>query len=112
MAAVSGERAAVKPGAVIGRVDPSCFRPTEVETLLGDPTRAREKLGWVPRTTFAELVAEMVESDYTSARRDHLVKKAGFQAFDYHEQPAEALRRCDTLLRLSHERTCPAPRIA
>ncbi|MGE4239650.1 GDP-mannose 4,6-dehydratase [Ramlibacter sp.] len=82
---VTGDRAAVKVGAVIVRVDPRYFRPTEVESLLGDPTRAREKLGWTPRTTFEELVREMVESDYTSARRDHLVKQAGFQAFDYHE---------------------------
>ena len=58
---------------------------TEVETLLGDPTKAKEKLGWTPRTTFAELVKEMIEADYTSARKDSLVKMAGFQAFDHHE---------------------------
>src|SRR6478609_7536335 len=75
----------VKPGQVIVRVDPRYFRPTEVETLLGDPTKAREKLGWSPRTTFEELVTEMIESDYTSAKRDTLVKSAGFKAFDYHE---------------------------
>jgi GDPmannose 4,6-dehydratase len=85
VAAVRGDRAKVKLGDVIARVDPRYFRPTEVETLLGDPTKAREKLGWVPRTTFEELVAEMIESDYTSAKRDTLVKSAGFKAFDYHE---------------------------
>jgi GDPmannose 4,6-dehydratase len=85
VAAVRGNRAKVKVGDVIARVDPRYFRPTEVETLLGDPTKAKEKLGWVPRTTFAELVSEMIESDYTSAQRDTLVKSAGFKAFDYHE---------------------------
>ena len=63
----------------------SDLRPTEVETLLGDATKAREKLGWTPKISLAELVAEMVRSDYTSAKRDSLVKLAGFQAYDYHE---------------------------
>jgi GDPmannose 4,6-dehydratase len=67
------------------RVDPRYFRPTEVETLLGDPTKAKEKLGWVPKITFAELVAEMVREDLKSAERDELVKKHGFSAYDYHE---------------------------
>jgi GDPmannose 4,6-dehydratase len=79
------QRARVKPGDVVVRVDPRYYRPTEVETLLGDPSKAKEKLGWVPRTTLAELVTEMVAADYTSARRDSLVKMAGFQAYDYHE---------------------------
>jgi GDPmannose 4,6-dehydratase len=78
-------RAKCKPGDVIVRVDPRYFRPTEVETLLGDPSKAKTKLGWVPPTSFEELVREMVESDYTSAKRDSLVKLAGFQAYDYHE---------------------------
>jgi GDPmannose 4,6-dehydratase len=83
---VGGElRAKCKPGDVIVRVDPRYFRPTEVETLLGDPTKAKEKLGWVPTTSFEELVREMVESDFTSAKRDSMVKLAGFQAYDYHE---------------------------
>jgi GDPmannose 4,6-dehydratase len=83
---VAGElRAKCKVGDVIVRVDPRYFRPTEVETLLGDPTKAKEKLGWVPTTSFEELVREMVESDYTSAKRDSMVKLAGFQAYDYHE---------------------------
>ncbi len=83
---VGGElRAKCKPGDVIVRVDPRYFRPTEVETLLGDPSKAKAKLGWEPTTSFEELVREMVESDYTSAKRDSLVKLAGFQAYDYHE---------------------------
>ena len=72
-------------GNVIIRVDPRHFRPTEVETLLGDPTKAREKLGWTPTTTFQELVSEMVREDLKSAERDELVKKHGYAAFDYHE---------------------------
>ncbi|MEC5218588.1 GDPmannose 4,6-dehydratase [Actimicrobium sp. GrIS 1.19] len=72
-------------GKVIVKVDPRYFRPTEVETLLGDPTKAREKLGWTPKTTFHELVSEMVREDLKSAERDELVKKHGFTAFDYHE---------------------------
>jgi GDPmannose 4,6-dehydratase len=70
---------------VIVRVDQRYFRPTEVESLLGDPTKAREKLGWEPKTTFNELVSEMVREDLKSAQRDELVKKNGFSAYDYHE---------------------------
>ena len=66
-------------------VDPRYFRPAEVEALLGDPTKAREKLGWTPRTTFSELVAEMVREDLKSAQRDELVKRHGYKAFDYYE---------------------------
>ncbi|MCY7307140.1 MAG: GDP-mannose 4,6-dehydratase [Rhodoferax sp.] len=83
--AVTGKKAKCKLGDVIVKVDPRYFRPTEVETLLGDPTKAKEKLGWVPKTTLKELVAEMVQADYTSAKRDALVKLAGFQTFDHHE---------------------------
>ncbi|WP_448676363.1 GDP-mannose 4,6-dehydratase [Delftia acidovorans] len=72
-------------GKVIVRVDPRYFRPTEVETLLGDATRAREKLGWTPKISFIELVTEMVREDFKSAKRDELVKKHGFSAYDYHE---------------------------
>ncbi|KQB56653.1 MULTISPECIES: GDP-mannose 4,6-dehydratase [Acidovorax] len=72
-------------GRVVVRVDPRYFRPTEVETLLGDATWAKEKLGWVPRTSFDELVAEMVREDLKSAERDELVKKHGFSAYDFHE---------------------------
>ena len=82
----SGEgRHPVQPAPPIVAVDPRYYRPTEVETLLGDPTKARDKLGWTPRTSFATLVKEMVESDYAAAKRDSLVKQAGYQAFDYHE---------------------------
>ena len=66
----------------IVQVDPRYFRPTEVETLLGDATKAREKLGWTPKTTFYELVAEMVREDLKSAERDELVKKHGYSAYD------------------------------
>ena len=69
----------------IVRVDSRYFRPTEVETLLGDPTKARQKLGWTPKITFHELVAEMVREDLKSAERDELVKQHGFAAYDYHE---------------------------
>jgi GDPmannose 4,6-dehydratase len=85
VAKVEGARAKCKVGDVIVRVDPRYYRPTEVETLLGDPSKAKAKLGWVPKTTLPELVKEMVESDYTAARRDSLVKLAGFQAYDYNE---------------------------
>ena len=78
-------RAKCKPGDVVVKVDPRYFRPTEVETLLGDPSKAKAKLGWTPTTTFDELVREMVEIDYTAARRDSLIKLAGFQAYDHHE---------------------------
>ncbi|MGE0111496.1 GDP-mannose 4,6-dehydratase [Aquabacterium sp.] len=74
-----------KVGDVIVRVDPRYYRPTEVETLLGDPTKAKQKLGWVPKITLGELVKEMVLSDYSAAKRDSLVKAAGFQAYDHHE---------------------------
>ena len=72
-------------GKCIVQVDPRYFRPTEVETLLGDPTKARQKLGWATKITFHELVAEMVREDLKSAERDELVKKHGFAAYDYHE---------------------------
>ena len=72
-------------GNCIVQVDSRYFRPTEVETLLGDPTKAKEKLGWTPKITFHELVAEMVQADLKTAERDELVKKHGYQAMDYHE---------------------------
>jgi len=85
VAQVKGDQAKCKPGDVIVRVDPRYFRPTEVETLLGDPSKAKAKLGWEPTTTFEQLVREMVQADYTAARRDSLVKMAGFQAYEYNE---------------------------
>lgn len=72
-------------GKCIVAVDALYFRPTEVETLLGDPSKAKEKLGWTPKVTFQELVTEMVREDLKSAERDELVKKHGYHAFDYHE---------------------------
>ncbi len=76
---------AMKMGDTIVRVDPRYFRPTEVETLLGDPRKAKEKLGWVPKTTFAELVTEMMRSDLVEARRDELCKSEGFAVLNRHE---------------------------
>ncbi|MBS1942912.1 MAG: GDP-mannose 4,6-dehydratase [Bacteroidetes bacterium] len=72
-------------GKCIVAVDPRYFRPAEVETLLGDATKAKEKLGWVPKTTFQELVAEMMREDMREAQRDELVKQHGFKYFNYHE---------------------------
>jgi GDPmannose 4,6-dehydratase len=74
-----------KTGRTIVAVDPRYFRPTEVETLLGNPAKAREKIGWKPKITFEELVAEMVEQDVEEARRDNLCKAHGFHTFDYNE---------------------------
>lgn len=72
-------------GQCIVQVDPRYFRPTEVETLLGDPTKAKEKLGWEPKITFEEMVHEMMENDLKLAERDALVRKHGYKAFDYNE---------------------------
>jgi GDPmannose 4,6-dehydratase len=72
-------------GKCIVAVDPRYFRPSEVETLLGDPTKAKQKLGWVPTTTFAELVSEMMREDLKEAQRDELVKQNGFKYFNHHE---------------------------
>ena len=72
-------------GKCIVAVDPRYFRPTEVETLLGDPSKAKEKLNWSPRITFTELVAEMVREDLKSAERDELIKSHGYKSNDYHE---------------------------
>lgn len=85
VSALLNREAKVKVGEGIVRVDPRYFRPTEVETLLGDPSKAKIKLGWSPKTTLKELVAEMVREDFKAAKRDALVKMAGFQAYDYHE---------------------------
>jgi len=66
-------------------VDPRYFRPTEVETLLGDPTKAKEKLGWVPKITLQEMVTEMVEHDLMIAKRDALCEKEGYRTNRYYE---------------------------
>ena len=85
ISSVSNAEVHLKPGQKIVAVDPRYFRPAEVETLLGDPTKAKEKLGWTPKTTFEALVREMVLEDLSSAKRDSMIKQAGFKAFDYHE---------------------------
>ena len=72
-------------GKLIVAVDSRYFRPTEVETLLGDPTKAKEKLGWEPQINFKEMVYEMMENDINITKRDSLVKKHGFKAPDYLE---------------------------
>ena len=74
-----------KEGRCIVQVDARYFRPTEVEALLGDPSKAKEKLGWQPKITFEELVSEMVQSDLTEAERDALIKKHGYSVFNYHD---------------------------
>ena len=72
-------------GDVIVRVDPRYFRPTEVDTLLGDAAKAKEKLGWLPKISFQELVTEMVTEDLKTAERDALVKRHGYNVYDYNE---------------------------
>lgn len=74
-----------KVGDVVVRVNPKYFRPAEVDTLLGDATKARTELGWTPKISFASLVKEMIEADFEAARRDHVVREAGFQIFKHHE---------------------------
>ncbi len=74
-----------KSGACIVAVDPRYYRPTEVETLLGDATKARDILGWVPKTSFSDLVKEMVKEDLNLAKRDALCQKEGFKVFEYQE---------------------------
>ena len=72
-------------GKCIVAVDSRYFRPTEVETLLGDASKARQKLGWAAKISFKELVCEMMREDLKAAERDELVKKHGYSAYDYHE---------------------------
>ena len=79
------EKAVDKDGNIVVAVDPRYFRPTEVETLLGDPSKAKRVLGWTPRTPFSQLVKEMVEADLKSAQRDALAIKHGFDAYSARE---------------------------
>jgi GDPmannose 4,6-dehydratase len=72
-------------GKTIVAVDPHYFRPTEVDTLLGDPAKAKSNLGWEPRISFEALVQEMVQSDLEEAKRDELVRRAGFRVNNYNE---------------------------
>lgn len=78
-----GKHAVDAQGRKIVQVDPRYFRPAEVETLLGDASKARQKLGWTPRTKFEELVAEMAAEDFKDAQRDDLVRRSGYKAFDH-----------------------------
>jgi GDPmannose 4,6-dehydratase len=78
------EKAMDRAGNVVVAVDPRYFRPTEVQTLLGDATKARQKLGWKARTNFRELVREMVQSDLTAAERDKLIHESGYRIKNYH----------------------------
>ena len=82
---VTSNQCLVKPGDCIVNVNPRYFRPTEVDTLLGDPSYAARKLGWKPTTSLEEMVSEMVAEDMCIARRDATVKKAGFTVYDYNE---------------------------
>lgn len=72
-------------GNVIVRVDPRYFRPTEVETLLGNPAKAKEKLGWTPKISFEELVAEMMREDLKLAEKNVLIRHHGYRVYDYNE---------------------------
>lgn len=72
-------------GMLLVEVDPRYFRPTEVETLLGDSSKAKEKLGWVPEISLEEMVAEMVRADLRIAERDELCQREGFETYEYHE---------------------------
>jgi len=79
------EKGLDQSGNVVVAVDPRYYRPTEVQTLLGDATRARQELGWQPKVTFRELVKEMAEEDLKTAEKDALVRKHGYSVFNYHE---------------------------
>lgn len=80
VAAIDGDKApGLQPGQVVVKVDPRYFRPTEVETLLGDPSKARDSLGWVPQIALQEMVSEMVEADLAEARRHALLKHHGYE---------------------------------
>ncbi len=72
-------------GDIVVRIDARYFRPTEVETLLGDASKAKEILGWQPRISFAQLVEEMIREDMDIAQRDSIVAKEGFKVFNHHE---------------------------
>jgi GDPmannose 4,6-dehydratase len=81
----ANEKAVNSNGETVVAIDPRYFRPTEVDTLVGDPSKAKRELGWTPRTTFDELVREMVESDLKSAERDALVLRHGYDAYNVRE---------------------------
>jgi GDPmannose 4,6-dehydratase len=80
-----GKLSGVHKSKIVIRIDPRYFRPSEVESLLGDATRAREKLGWLPRVSFTDLVSEMVMQDFKEAEKDELIKQYGYNAFNHNE---------------------------
>ena len=82
----AAEQGVDQKGRTVVAVDPRYYRPTEVEALLGDASKAKRELDWHPRTTFSELVTEMVEEDLKIAERDALIKEHGYSVFNYHER--------------------------
>ena len=80
-----GMNGKVRPGDVVIQVDPRYYRPTEVESLLGDATKARERLGWAPKVGFGDLVREMVQEDLEEARKDSFCREKGFKTYDFQE---------------------------
>ncbi len=84
-AVIQSESPSVNEGDVIVSIDPRYFRPTEVDTLLGDPAKAKQKLGWTPRVSFDQLIAEMVAADLKTAEKDALTRYYGYQTPDHHE---------------------------
>jgi GDPmannose 4,6-dehydratase len=85
VARIASKWPALKKGQPVVRIDPRYFRPTEVETLLGDPSKARARLGWTPEITFERLVAEMMQADLRWAERDDLARRHGHKAYQYNE---------------------------
>jgi len=84
-AVIQSESPSVNEGDVIVSIDPRYFRPTEVDTLLGDPAKAKQKLGWTPKVSFDQLIAEMVAEDLKTAEKDALTRYYGYQTPDHHE---------------------------
>ena len=84
-AVIKSESPSVNEGDVIVSIDPRYFRPTEVDALLGDPTKAKQKLGWVPKVSFDQLIAEMVAEDLKKAEKDALTRYYGYETPDHHE---------------------------
>ena len=82
---ILNQNASIKPGDAVVAVDPNYFRPTEVESLLGDPRKAKEKLGWVPKISFEAMIREMVAHDLEEAQKDELCKQSGFTIYERNE---------------------------
>ena len=85
MVAVNNPESKVQPGDVVLEIDPRYFRPTEVELLIGDPTKANTKLGWVPKHDLASLVKDMMAADVALFKRDAYLMKGGHKVYNYHE---------------------------